>query len=75
MTRDSTKKQKRQLPKFWYEAMPALYALAGAASLALLGKPGTLSGAMLLSAAGLTAWWRYDYRQLAALPAEADPLS
>ncbi|CAN5275302.1 hypothetical protein BH11PSE10_BH11PSE10_17560 [soil metagenome] len=50
------------ISEFWYEKLPWLYAAAGLLSM-LLGSMARISGVLLLSAAGLIAWWRYDHRQ------------
>ncbi|WP_397533390.1 hypothetical protein [Roseateles sp.] len=53
------------ISKYWYEKLPALYALAALMSLALLGAPAAFSATLLMAAAALTAWWRYDHRRQA----------
>lgn len=53
------------ISEYWYEKLPALYALAGVLSLALLGRPAAISATLLMGAAALTAWWRYDHRRQA----------
>ena len=49
---------------YWYEKLPWLYSAASLLSLLLLGSLAAFSALVLLSAAALTAWWRYEHRQL-----------
>lgn len=48
---------------YWYEKLPALYAVAGFLSLALLGRQGAFSAALLIGASTLISWWRYSHRR------------
>ncbi|MDC6170040.1 hypothetical protein [Paucibacter sp. XJ19-41] len=51
------------ISKYWYEKLPALYAAAALLSLAWLGTPAAFSATLLMAAAALTAWWRYQHRR------------
>lgn len=53
------------IPEPIYKTLPAAYTVAGVALLAAFGLdgPAALSALMLFSAAGLTAWWRYQHRE------------
>ncbi len=51
------------LPDWLYEPLPYVYAAAGlVAALTLDSFTGRISGLLLLSAAGVVGYWRYDYR-------------
>lgn len=51
------------LPDWIYEPLPYVYATAGlVATLTLDTLTGRISGLLLLSAAGVVGYWRYDYR-------------
>ena len=51
------------ISNYWYEKLPLLYASAALVSLALLGRPATVSALLLIAAAALTSWWRYSHRR------------
>ena len=52
------------ISEYWYEKLPWLYGAAGLLSLLLLGSMASFSALLLLSAAALTGWWRYEHRHL-----------
>lgn len=51
------------ISEFWYEKLPWLYSAAALLSLLMLGSRASFSAVLLLSAAALTAWWRFEHRQ------------
>ncbi len=50
------------ISQFWYEKLPAIYIVSGAAVMPAFGKPAALSAALLMAAGALTWYWRRSYR-------------
>lgn len=52
-------------PRWIYESLPYVYAVAGAAAtIGLDSAAGRLSGILLITAAGVVGYQRYEYRRL-----------
>ncbi len=63
------------IPEPLYKKLPAAYALAGCSLIAAFGPNGAtaISALALFLAAGLTAWWRYQHREVSMAKPESEP--